>query len=160
MRVWIALICLALGFALTARAESRWPKTPHPELTPGSLCARPDQLRYPERIPYCSRSVRPEAKDEVVRIYDRRLGTRIEQMGRRDFKIDHFIPLCMGGSNELDNLWPQHPSIYVMTDPIEEQLCIRLREGRMKQSDAVRIIRLAKTRHDLIPSIQDQLRQE
>jgi hypothetical protein len=81
-------------------------------------------------------------------------------MGRRDFKIDHFIPLCMGGSNELDNLWPQHPSIYVMTDPIEEQLCIRLREGRMKQSDAVRIIRLAKTRHDLIPSIQDQLRQE
>ena len=160
MKVWIALICLALGFALTAGASPRWPETPHPQLTPGSLCRTPDETRYPERIPYCRRDVDSETKEAVVRRYDQHLGTQVGRMGRQNFKIDHFIPLCMGGSNEMENLWPQHPTIYVQTDPLEEQLCLRLRDGKIRQSEAVRLIQLAKTRLDLLPSIQDQLREQ
>jgi hypothetical protein len=159
MKVITALICLALGLALTANASALWPKTPHPELTPGSLCKTPSQYRYPERIPYCTRSVKPELKDRVVAIYDRTLGTRVGQQGRRNFKIDHLIPLCMGGSNEMDNLWPQHPEIYTLTDPVEGALCTLLQEGKIKQAEAIQMIRLAKTRHDQIPVILDRFKE-
>jgi hypothetical protein len=159
MKVITALICLALGLALTANASAPWPKTPHPELTPGSMCKAPNEYRYPERIPYCTRSVKSELKDRVVELYDRTLGTRVGQQGRRNFKIDHLIPLCMGGSNEMDNLWPQHPEIYTLTDPVEGALCSLLQEGKIKQVEAVRLIRLAKTRHDQIPVILDRFRE-
>ena len=159
MKVITALICLALGLVLTANASEPWPRTPHPGLTPGSLCKTPDEYRYPERIPYCERSVKSELKDQVVALYDSRLGTRIGQQGRRNFKIDHLIPLCMGGSNEIENLWPQHPEIYTLTDPVEGVLCSLLREGKIRQSEAVQLIRVAKTRHDQIPLILDRFRE-
>jgi hypothetical protein len=159
MKVITALICLALGLALTANAAEPWPRTPHPSLTPGSLCQTPSEYRYPERIAYCERAVKSERKDQVVALYDRTLGTRVGQQGRRNFKIDHLIPLCMGGSNEIDNLWPQHPEIYTLTDPLEGTLCILLQEGKIRQSEAVRLILLAKTQHDQIPVILDQFRE-
>jgi hypothetical protein len=159
MKVIAALICLALGLALTANASDLWPRTPHPGLTPGSLCRTPSEYRYPERIPYCTRAVKSEVKDRVVQIYDSTLGTRIAQRGRRNFKIDHLIPLCMGGSNEVDNLWPQHPEIYTLTDPVEGMLCSMLQEGKIRQAEAIRLILLAKTRHDQIPVILDRFRE-
>jgi hypothetical protein len=159
MRFWTAVICLALGFALTAVAAEHWPRGPHPGLTPGSICRNPDEIRYPERIPYCSRSVKAELKEEIVRRYDRTLGTQIGRIGRRQFKIDHLIPLCLGGSNEPDNLWPQHPTLFALTDPIEERLCIRLREGKMKQAEAITLILRAKRQIEEAPVILDRLQE-
>ncbi len=159
MKVITALICLALGIALTANAAEPWPRIPNSRLTPGSMCKTPSEYRYPERIAYCARAVKSERKDQVVALYDRTLGTRIAQQGRRNFKIDHLIPLCMGGSNEMDNLWPQHPEIYTLTDPVEGTLCTLLQQGKIRQSEAVRLILLAKTRHDQIPVILDQFQE-
>jgi hypothetical protein len=61
-------------------------------------------------------------------------------MERTTFKIDHLIPLCLGGSNDTDNLWPQHESIYQNTDPLEPFLCEVLASGRIKQLEAVELI--------------------
>lgn len=123
---------------------SSFPLSPHPSLTPGSLCTKPTAYRYRERIPYCERNVHVYVKAEVIRQYDTGLGYRIGELPREEFKIDHYIPLCMGGSNEMDNLWPQHQSVYTLTDPLEKLLCDKLVSGRMTQEDAVAMIRRAK----------------
>lgn len=120
--------------------EARFPNTPDSELTPGSLCATPDKHRYPEKVPYCTRNVSGESKKEIIRTYDLHRGFQIQRMNRQDFKIDHLVPLCAGGSNEVTNLWPQHKSIYQLTDPIEQPLCELMARGRLKQEEAVQII--------------------
>ena len=65
-------------------------------------------------------------------------------MERQDFKIDHYLPLCMGGSNKTDNLWPQHKSVYVYTDSIEMKLCMLMANGQMHQEEASTKIRTVK----------------
>ncbi len=142
----------------SAIAKDRFPLSPDPHLTPGSLCADPDGRRYPERVDVCSRSVNVETKEEIVDLYDRKLGYQIRVMGRRSFKIDHFIPLCMGGSNEMDNLWPQHYSVYELTDKLEEICCLVMEEGRLKQADAIDYIRRGKSDPENAPHLTEEVR--
>lgn len=120
-------------------------------MTPGSLCNSPDELRYPERIKYCQRSVDRDVKQAIIRDYDQKLGYAIESMPRYDFKIDHLIPLCAGGSNSRDNLWPQHKSVYEVTDAMEPLACDKMKAGRLRQADAVRMILRAKLDLRLVP---------
>jgi len=125
-------------------AEDPYPLSPHEALTPGTLCQNPSEYRYPERIPYCSRSVSSSHKNRIIKTYDSTFDYRIGSMPRNDFKIDHYIPLCMGGSNETANLWPQHKSVYVYTDALEQKLCLHLERGRITQADAIYYIKYAK----------------
>ena len=80
----------------------------------------------------------------MIKQYDEQLGYKIESLQRGDFKIDHFIPLCAGGGNEMTNLWPQHKSVYEITDPIEPLVCKKMSLGKLKQADAIRLIVRAK----------------
>ncbi|NBX69547.1 MAG: hypothetical protein EBR01_11355, partial [Proteobacteria bacterium] len=48
------------------------------------------------------------------------------------------------GSNEDENLWPQHKTIYQQTDPIEPVLCELMSSGQMLQAKAISIIRQVK----------------
>lgn len=121
-----------------------FPVGPNPVLTPGKLCDRPDKFRYPENIAYCARDVSYESKEILIKKYDEQLGFHIQTMDRGEFKIDHFIPLCAGGSNDAQNLWPQHRSIYQLTDPVEPLLCEKMAQGKLDQAEAVRLIALAK----------------
>jgi len=86
-----------ISFAIVA-----YPVSPDPKLTTGSLCTRPVEYRYPEHVKYCGRQVSPAEKDMIIRTYEKAGGFQIYQIGRRKFKIDHYIPLCMGGSNEMN----------------------------------------------------------
>ena len=117
---------------------------PHDDLTPGSFCSTPASYRYSERIAWCRRDVTRDTKQAVMMTYDRHHGYEVTRMNRQDFKIDHYIPLCMGGSNEADNLWPQHKSVYAATDPIEQRLCELLASGEMRRAEAVELVRQAK----------------
>lgn len=125
-------------------AEDRFPIGPNPTMTPGDTCKDSPVRRYPERIVYCPRDVDSSLKAEIIRDYDRQLGYKIQTMSRGDFKIDHFIPLSMGGSNDRTNLWPQHRSIYQQTDMLEGMLSDKISQGRIKQDEAIRVIREAK----------------
>lgn len=122
-----------------------FPIGPNPTLTPGKLCDQPTTYRYPEHIAYCERDVSSDTKEVLIEKYDQQLGYRIRSMNRMDFKIDHFIPLCAGGSNDSSNLWPQHKSVYDVTDPVEPLICEKMLEGKLKQADAVKLIVRAKT---------------
>lgn len=132
---------------------SPFPTNPNPELTPGKLCDQPVAYRYPEQIAYCERDVSSDTKYSVIQKYDEELGYKIELMNRSEFKIDHFIPLCAGGSNNVDNLWPQHRSVYRVTDPIEPILCEKMAQGKLRQADAINLIVKVKTNLKQAPMV-------
>jgi hypothetical protein len=123
----LAFFVLGLSLLLGANgnvfgAKSAFPISPDRKLTPGSFCEDHKVRRYPEGIAYCNRSVSGATKKDVIHDYDAILGYEIAKMNRQAFKIDHYIPLCMGGSNDSSNLWPQHESVFKMTDPLEGPL--------------------------------------
>lgn len=122
-----------------------FPLGPNLSITPGKLCDRPSAYRYPEQIAYCERDVSYETKEALIAEYDQKFGYTIENMPRADFKIDHLIPLCAGGSNDPVNLWPQHKSVYEITDPLEPIICAKMAQGRLKQADAVKLVIQGKT---------------
>ena len=131
------------------------PSGPNPSLTPGTLCTHPDAYRYPAHIPYCNRNVDYDTKAKVFQSY-RKLGFTIDLSRREDFKIDHYYPLCLGGSNEETNLWPQHKSIFVITDSLEQATCEQLARGKVTQERAVQIV--VKGKADLT-SVKDLMRE-
>lgn len=129
---------------LVSSKHTPFPNTPDPILTPGKLCDTPESYRYPEKIAYCDRDVSYEIKENLILSYDTQLGYAIRLMNRQDFKIDHYIPLCAGGSNDSTNLWPQHRSVYEVTDPIEPLVCKKMALGKLNQALAVELIMAVK----------------
>lgn len=142
----MALVLIA-GVSSTVFAQGEFPTNPDRNLTPGSFCTHPDSYRYPEHIPYCERDVDTRLKREIFQDYNTKLGYHIDMSKRSDFKIDHLIPLCAGGSNQRDNLWPQHKSVYKYTDEMEMIACQKMADGRVTQRKAVDMLLEAK--HDL-----------
>jgi len=154
MKHLIALVLVTL-VSLSSHAGDSFPKGPDANLTPGALCTRPTSHRYPEGISYCDRNVDSSTKKDIFVQYDQ-IGYRTRSMNRMDFKIDHYIPLCMGGANDITNLWPQHKSIYAITDPLEPLLCQKMSEGKLLQKDAVRMIKFGKANLDQVPALIKQ----
>lgn len=148
---WALLVFWSISFS--AAATSTFPQNPNPQLTPGSLCTHPTSYRYKEHIPYCDRNVDRDTKREVIDDYNRQLGYNIRQEDRQQFKIDHLIPLCAGGSNEKDNLWPQHESVYAITDPLEPLACDKMSKGVLTQAHAIELIRQGKNHLEQVPEI-------
>ncbi len=155
----IYCLSLTLLFSLLAHADfnAEYPRGPIEDLTPGSLCDIPDSYRYAERIPYCNREVDRDLKEDVFREY-RLEGYRLDPRRRSDYKIDHLIPLCAGGSNRENNLWPQHVSIYRKTDSMEQVGCEKLKAGKIKQARLVQMILAAKKDLSIVPRTLSYLR--
>lgn len=150
--MFVAASLLISAFAL---AEERYPVGPNPNMTPGATCENSKTHRYPENIVYCERNVSTADKRAIIKAYDDQLGYSIQQMDRQEFKIDHFIPLSIGGSNSKDNLWPQHRSVFTITDPLETVLFEKISVGAITQADAIRVVREAKLNLDRVPELID-----
>jgi hypothetical protein len=151
---FVSFVALFVSLFVSASfAISDYPQIPDSRLTPGSLCDHPSGRRYPERIAYCQRNVSKSTKWAVINAYNDRLGFHIAKEDRSQFKIDHRIPLCAGGSNKVDNLWPQHQSVYELTDPLEGLACEKMAMGRLSQSRAIELLNRAKTHLREVPEI-------
>jgi hypothetical protein len=64
--------------------------------------------------------------------------------GGAEFEVDHLIPLELGGSNDIENLWPQSyltPDNAWEKDQLEHRLHVLVCEGSMKLTDAQEEIR-------------------
>lgn len=126
-----------------------FPFTPDSLKTTGSLCSpsNPDfeRFRYEERIPYCGRNVDREMKNQVYDAYEVPRGCR------KDYTIDHFIPLSIGGTNSFNNLWPEHKSIKFLRQNLENDLYKQISTGEISQAEAVEIVTEAK----LNPVVRD-----
>lgn len=149
-RQFLLALVLTVSFAVTvattafAGEQKSFPVGPDQSMTPGSLCDHPSEYRYPEKIKYCERNVDSSLKNEIIQDYNQKLGFNIRKEDRSQYKIDHFYPLCMGGSNHQDNLWPQHQSVYTQTDMIEQVGCQKMAEGKLQQRTAIEWVREAK----------------
>ncbi len=125
-------------FSLSAWTYPRYPKTPDVELTPGKLCSYSDpDFEYwrpagnGNHYAYCERNVSWETKQYVYDLYG------IPENDRRQYIIDHLIPLSVGGSNSISNLWPEHRSMTNKRMDFERILFENLRDGDHSQEDAV-----------------------
>jgi hypothetical protein len=141
-RLIVGLVLLV--FSLPGFARSNYPTTPDLQMTPGSYCDRPQSYRYSERVPCCERSVSSGRKRQIIEDYNKKLGYDIRSGDRQQFKIDHLIPLCAGGSNNDDNLWPQHESVYKVTDELEGLICVKMSQGKLLQRRAIELLMRAK----------------
>ena len=153
--VLASLLVLLFVASTSFAADSRYPQGPNETMTPGSVCKNPSRYRYPEKVAYCERDVETQLKRDIIAQYDEKFGYRIQTMDRQAFKIDHYIPLCMGGSNNRNNLWPQHKSVYEITDPLEQLLCEKMALGVLRQAQAMDLIRKAKNDLDQAPEVFD-----
>lgn len=154
---FIFVLSLTLSAFAGEIGNLTFPDGPHAEMTPGVLCTHADSYRYEEHIPYCSRAVSSSEKQRIIAAYDNQFGYSIQKLPRGDFKIDHFIPLSIGGANDVGNLWPQHKSIYKFSDPIEEILSELMIKGRIKQADAILAIKNCKYHLETCAQIQADL---
>jgi len=153
---YITTMLLVL-FSLSAFAfQPQYPMGPDARLTPGALCTTPDTHRYPENIAYCKRAVESSRKKEIFEDY-RQLGYELPAKERSSYKIDHYIPLCAGGANSNANLWPQHRTVYDITDPIEPLLCQKMSDGTLKQARAVELIKKVKNDLSKADEVMDEL---
>ena len=134
--------------------NEKYPNGPDAEMTPGKLCVN-GKTRYAQQIIYCERSVSSGEKNAIIADYDQELGYKIRTMNRMDFKIDHFIPLSIGGSNDVENLWPQHKSVYAYSDKLELLLFQAMEADKIKQMDAIRVIKECKTELTKCSSLED-----
>lgn len=136
--------------------NDKFPIGPNPEMTPGKLCEFGSK-RYAQQITYCDRDVSSGTKNLVIREYDQELGYRIRTMSRNDFKIDHFIPLSIGGSNDTQNLWPQHKSIYAYSDKIELYVYQLMEKDQILQKEAIELVKECKLELSRCPEIESYL---
>jgi hypothetical protein len=56
------------------------------------------------------------------------------------YEVDHLIPLELGGSNDLANLWPEAAPGFHDKDRVEDELHRRVCAGTMTLTDAQRTI--------------------
>jgi len=136
------LLVVVSSFSLAQDSVQDYPMGPIAKLTPGELCDRPTRYRYPENIAYCERNVVLEQKEQVFLAY-KKSGYRMGQ-NRSSFKIDHYFPLCAGGSNNNENLWPQHLSISAITDTIEQLGCEKMASGKISQARFLMMVKRVK----------------
>lgn len=128
-------LALLASMVLVCSEAFGYPQTPDVKMTPGSICTKesPDyeEDRYDQKIPYCYRNVSYETKQAIYDAYG------IPQEERKEYTIDHLIPLSVGGSNQVTNLWPEHKNVKATRPDFETQLYIDVSEGRMTQQEAI-----------------------
>ena len=135
------LVVAILGFALSETALANFPFTPDASIV-GSLCTTNDsdflEYRYSAQVPYCRRNVTTIQKRKIYDAY------AVPPECQKEYTIDHFIPLSMGGTNRANNLWPEAKIIKKFRQNLELDLFQRLQRGEITQAQAIEAIRDAK----------------
>ena len=135
-------ILIILSILLNVSLAYAYPTRPDPKETNGELCNENDpdftEYRYEEQIPYCTRNVESSLKQHI---YDR---YKIPAECRHRYTIDHFLPLSIGGNNNIKNLWPEHKLVKAKRPTLEVELYQKLRDSKITQKYAIETIVKAK----------------
>ena len=120
-----------------ARAPPKSPRLyPNPALTPGDVlpvtAAQVSVGGYASRVRNVPASEKREVYAEYKLAYPQATGA---------FECDHFIPLCLGGSNSIKNLWPEPSPEFHWKDGLEVYLWREVRARRITLAAAQREMR-------------------
>ena len=137
------LTCIFVAVASAKDADStEFPYVPNPAWTNGELCdvKNPDfkELRYAEKIPYCERNVSTQTKFHIYKLYG------VPEHCRSAYTIDHFVPLSLGGTNDIRNLWPEARAVKRVRQNLEVEVYKKLSTGKITQAQAVDMVIRAK----------------
>jgi hypothetical protein len=120
----VKLLVAVLTLAIAANASAQDALLPNPRLTPGKIAGR-DKDRS---------GVTTQMEQKVFARY------RLPWSRRPEFKIDHLVPVELGGADTVDNLWPQSLRIKPYgadrKELLTELLLQRIRTGRMTMVQA------------------------
>jgi hypothetical protein len=113
---------LLLALTQVVFAQQPTPIVPDPNLTPGSTFNVTAQdvciSGYTKKV----RNVPAEMKREVYREYS------ITSHESGDYEVDHLIPLELGGSNSIKNLWPESHRTLPWNAQVKDRLEGKLHE--------------------------------
>lgn len=130
------LILYAVLLFIVSECASAYPLRPNPLFSNPVFCTYLDKdfdgYRYKDNIPHCKRNVRSSIKRRIYSNYG------IAKQEQSQYTIDHLIPLFLGGSNDIRNLWPQSKMIY--TGNIEGRLYYKVKDGKISVNEALNII--------------------
>jgi len=133
----LALTVLLWGAVAPASSFDYDWRSAEKEMT-GDLCDSEDKdfdgFRYSAHIPHCKRNVDRDTKREVAHsfgIYD----------NYHRFEIDHYIPLSIGGSNGLDNLWPLPVRVARAKSQLEGEIHQQVVKGELNQDQAIQKVK-------------------
>ena len=131
----LVILALILSHSLIAHSVN----LPDPKMTTGALCTSSDPdfmgFDYPAKVARCHRNINDSEKVAVAKAYG-----NIPRTQWSKYEFDHYLPLCAGGSNSTQNLWPQPIAEAKQKDVIEIQVCSGLKAGTMTQAAALQKI--------------------
>jgi hypothetical protein len=110
---------------------------PDARLTPGAVlsvtAAQVSVAGYSSKVRNVPASEKRAVYAEYHLAYPQKAGA---------YECDHFIPLCLGGSNSTQNLWPEPAPQFHWKDGLEVYLWHEVREHTVSLSEAQREIRV------------------
>jgi opacity protein-like surface antigen len=123
------LCLLAAVVAVLAATPANAASAPDPTLTPGSINTAVTQATITTTI--CTagytKSIRKVSTKTKSKVYD---AYKIPKSERgKKYVIDHLIPLEVGGSNDVANLWPEPKTDSFTKDGVERTLHTRVCSG-------------------------------
>lgn len=110
---------------------------PNRQLTPGSIMTMSTGTICVTGYTSTVRDVSKSTKDKVFLMYN------ITSHAPYSYEVDHMIPLCLGGSNEINNLWPEpyEPKPGAREkDVVENWFCHKVCNGNISLQEAQRAI--------------------
>jgi hypothetical protein len=111
---------------------------PLKQFTPGQLCSEQDpnfkEYRYKAHVAVCARNVSHDEKLEIAKNYG------IDESDWKNYEFDHLIPLNAGGSDAVENIWPQPLAEARDKDLVEQATSDGLNSGQLDQAQAVQMI--------------------
>lgn len=109
---------------------------PDRNLTPGSVRPLGHDMQQVCNAPYPRPPMPSSKRDQILTSYGLPPGHH------PDYEIDHLVPLCLGGSDDPSNLWPQprrsiEPKWNAEAkDRLEAAMCRLVCDGLLDISDA------------------------
>lgn len=124
----LAIVFVAFGAVVWG--EPPIAEVPDPDLTPGKVATQSEQeicaVGKASTYSQQHRQTTAETKREVFKRYGMAVPTGRERV---TWEIDHLVPLCLGGADDIRNLWPQPDEHHHVTfnyhdkDKLEAELC-------------------------------------